>query len=583
MHRPLVILFIALLTTSLVRADVKKIEPRLRRPVAIAASENYKWLYVANRNSGSISIVDTSAQSVSNEIDLKGHLSDLAMLDDSHLLALDKKNHQLIMLKGSDDQWKVASRLDIAHYPVRLKVDRAAKCCYITSSWSQRVTMVDLSEVDENQQPGLRIVMSLLLPFEPLEMCLARDGKNLIVAGAYKNSLAVIDTNGLKLIVTKKVSGHNIRGLAISGDGERVLLAQQELNPLGQSTRDDVHWGNMLTNLLVSLSLDDLIEVDADLLKHRIVTHLGEPENGAGDPGPINVTSTGMLLIVLSGVNEIAIQKHKDGFDFQRVSLGRRPIAVLSAPDGRLFVANQFSDSISLIDVSRVKQVDQIPLGPQRELSPEERGEMLFFDSRLSHDGWMSCHSCHTDGHSSDQLNDNLSDGSFGAPKRVLSLLGAGQSGPWAWDGNVKTLSQQVKNSIQKTMQGATPSAHQVEFLEAFMKSLSPPPAPSDFATTQNSATIERGRLLFKSLNCQRCHLPPTYTSPKTFDVGLKDEMGNTQFNPPSLLAVSRRSSFFHDGRSLELHDVFKTHKHQIDRVLTEPELDALLNFLRTL
>ena len=48
----------------------------------------------------------------------------------------------------------------------------------------------------------------------------------------------------------------------------------------------------------------------------------------------------------------------------------------------------------------------------------------------------MSCHSCHTDGHTNGQLNDNLSDfKTFGAPKRVLSLLGKRDTMPLAWNG----------------------------------------------------------------------------------------------------------------------------------------------------
>ena len=40
----------------------------------------------------------------------------------------------------------------------------------------------------------------------------------------------------------------------------------------------------------------------------------------------------------------------------------------------------------------------------------------------------MSCHSCHTDGHTSGRLADTLGDDTFGTPKRVLSLLGLGAS-----------------------------------------------------------------------------------------------------------------------------------------------------------
>ena len=34
------------------------------------------------------------------------------------------------------------------------------------------------------------------------------------------------------------------------------------------------------------------------------------------------------------------------------------------------------------------------------------------------------------------------------------------------------------------------------------------------------------------------------------YDVGLVDEVGNHEFNPPTLQAVSRRDAFLHDGRA---------------------------------
>ena len=73
---------------------------------------------------------------------------------------------------------------------------------------------------------------------------------------------------------------------------------------------------------------------------------------------------------------------------------------------------------------SRSKVLDQISLGARPELSAAERGEDLFYDARLSLQGWLSCHSCHTDGHSSGKLADTFSDTTFGTPKRILSLLG---------------------------------------------------------------------------------------------------------------------------------------------------------------
>ena len=95
-----------------------------------------------------------------------------------------------------------------------------------------------------------------------------------------------------------------------------------------------------------------------------------------------------------------------------------------------------------------------ISLGPRPEPTAADRGERLFYSAKLSHDGWMSCHSCHTDGHTNSLLSDTLGDGSYGAPKRVPSLLGVAATGPWTWTGSIARLEDQVRKSIATTMHG---------------------------------------------------------------------------------------------------------------------------------
>src|SRR5262249_20637843 len=158
------------------------------------------------------------------------------------------------------------------------------------------------------------------------------------------------------------------------------------------------------------------------------------------------------------------------------------------------------------------------------------RGEMLFFDARRSHDGWFSCHSCHTDGHTNGLLNDNLGDNSYGAPKRVLSLLGTKDTGPWAWNGRMPDLESQVRKSVRTTMHGPDLSGEQVKDLAAFLRSLRPPPALDPIAGPADEAARRRGQDVFHKHACDSCHTPPAYTSAKVYHVGLTDEAGNDKF-----------------------------------------------------
>jgi YVTN family beta-propeller protein len=580
LHAVVVMLVVS---AAAMKVDAAVDEPRYRQPVALDLSAGGKWLFVANRTSGSVSVVDTVAMTVAKEIDVGGRLSDLAAFDDKHVLALDEGNHQLLLLGGGGSEWTVVAKLDVPPYPRRLHLDRASRLCFISSLWSRAVTIVDLAKIGGEPQPRLVTVQQIALPFEPQEMCLAKDGQVLLVAGAFRGMLAAIDIESAAVVDSKKIRGHNIRGLAINEDDQQLYLTRQELIPLAHSTRDDVHWGNMISNLLVSMSIEELCDPQLGEIKAQQTYYLGQPGNAAGDPGPVTIEEDGDVAILLAGVHEIALGSQTDLRQLRRVRLGSGPSDVVSSDDGRLFVANRFSDTISVVDIAKARQLSSVPLGRQRELTPAERGEMLFYDSRLSHDGWMSCHSCHTDGHTSGQLNDNLSDGSFGAPKRVLSLLGVADTAPWAWNGQLSSLEEQVQNSITKTMQGDALEKTKVAALTAYLKSLPPPPTASISADAEQHTQLKRGEELFHALNCQRCHTPPNYTTPLAYDTGLHDEVGNTRFNPPSLRGAAHRDAFFHDARATSLADVLVKHKHQLKRELTPSETDALLHFLMSL
>ena len=180
---------------------------------------------------------------------------------------------------------------------------------------------------------------------------------------------------------------------------------------------------------------------------------------------------------------------------------------------------------------------------------------------------------------------DTLGDGSYGAPKRVPTLLGVAQTDLWAWDGSVKELHDQIDKSIRTTMHGDAPRGEDVNDLAAYLQSLDPPPPlRPQVIDAADDASLARGRELFRDMNCIQCHVPPvTYTTGGAFDVGLEDEVGNRKFNPPSLRGVGRRHGYFHDKRAKTLDKVFTEHHHQLDHALDERELRDLVRFLHSL
>ncbi|MEZ6138419.1 MAG: cytochrome c peroxidase [Pirellulaceae bacterium] len=218
-----------------------------------------------------------------------------------------------------------------------------------------------------------------------------------------------------------------------------------------------------------------------------------------------------------------------------------------------------------------------------------ERGERLFFFSKLAHDNWMNCHSCHSHGHTNGQLNDNLTDESFGTPKKIMSLLGQAQTMPYSWSGKFKTIEEQVQHSIRSTMATEVRISPQViKDIAEYVRALPAPPslteARQSLPMPAEKVDLAEGRKLFEQLNCTECHSGALYTSNQRVDVDLTDEVGMHEFNPPSLIAVSQRqNALFHDGRARSLREVLEKYQHQMPRELTELERNRLEQFLRSL
>lgn len=542
---------------------------RLRYPVALALAEEGRLVFTANQRSGTISCVEPASGKLVGETAVGRQLADLILTPDGRqLLAVDEASGELILFDRRGAILTEVRRVGVGAGPVAVQCNPARTHGYVARLWSRTLTEVNLTTFT---------LRHVALPFAPRKLLMLPHSSKLVLANAFGGSLAVFDVKQGHVESVRELPAHNLRGLTLSADGKSLVLTHQVLHRLGETTRDNVHWGNVVTNNLRALSVGKLLAPQAPLLTDSRLYQLGEAGQGNGDPSGVAVIDGG-YAVALSGVGEVALGPDRQGI-WRRVPVGRRPTALAVTPDGRrVIVANTFSDSVSVLDLAQRSLAATISLGEQPPLDARDRGEHLLYNARLAHDGWLSCHSCHTDGHTNGQRSDTLGDGTYGAPKRVLSLLGIRDTAPYAWNGSLPTLEAQVHKSIATTMHGSKLSEPQVQDLAAYLRTLAPPPpAPQD------AARVQTGQQLFTKLGCANCHTPPAYTSAETYDVGLQDELGQRRFNPPSLRGVGHGTAFFHDGRASTLDEVFTKYAHQLHQELTAAERADLLAFLRSL
>ncbi|MBK7947364.1 MAG: NPCBM/NEW2 domain-containing protein [Deltaproteobacteria bacterium] len=334
------------------------------------------------------------------------------------------------------------------------------------------------------------------------------------------------------------------------------------------------------------------------------------------------------LLVTLETSRELAVYDLQSGFQLMRLPTGRAPQSVALSTSGATAYVHNFMDrSISRFDLTQMLQthlpatniLSPIPTVATETLSPTLlQGKQLFYDAqddRLSLDNYMSCAACHNEGDSDGRVWDL---GGFGEGVRnTIDLRGKGTGhGRPHWTGNfdeIQDFEGQIRglnlgtglltnpqfsgtsNPLGAPKAGLSPD---LDALAAYVDSLtSEPRSPFRPSAGAMSATAVLGRAAFVSNGCLGCHSVAKLTdSPTTVrhDVGTIDaasgqRLGATLdgFDTPGLLGVWASPPHLHDGSATTLeaaiaaHSAFSglstTTKNQLAAFLREAETGDLV------
>lgn len=290
--------------------------------------------------------------------------------------------------------------------------------------------------------------------------------------------------------------------------------------------------------------------------------------------------------------------------------------------------ANKFFKSISSLPVEDISE-DKVALGKK-----------LYFDTRLSRDGNLSCNSCHNlNTFGVDNLPTSPGDlGEFGdrnSPTVIYASLHAMQF----WDGRAKDVEEQAGMPILNPVEHNIPSEEFLidrlkgvkEYQEMFKRAF---PEDKDPLTYNNltkaigaferklipesrfdkyldgmdlalNDTEKSGLALFIDNGCVACHSGVAlgakdlqkfgvyedywiHTKSEKIDNGLYDltkkEEDRYFFKTPSLRNIEKTFPYFHDGSVHRLEDaVHIMHKIQNGKAFTDDEVKKIVAFLKTL
>lgn len=582
MKHAIAIFMLLLSKPLLVDGAVLELRVQHRRPSAAVLLNDGRVLCVANRRSGTLSLVDTEHRVVS-EKQIGQQLSDVVAVPGSdQMLVTDFAGGTVVVVRHSENGLQISDRVEVAAWPESVVVNSRGDVACVASLWSRRVSILAGRKATNGGSKRFEMLHQIDLPFAPKAAAFVGPD-HVVVADCFGGRLVVVHCEAGVISSEHELPVHNIRDIVVGLDG-RSYLTCQRLNPKAYADYEDIHWGILIENEVLAVRVEALIASRGKrpLSPERI--SLGGPGEGAGDPASIVVTSN-QFVVTLAGTDEVAIVD-RVGVRQSRVPVGRRPVSVIRDTEANLaYVVNSLSDSVSIVDLMANRLIDTISLGPSPSPGPVERGEVAFFSAKLSHEHWMSCHSCHTDGHTNNGLADTLGDGDFGDAKRVPTLRGVWSTGPWAWNGSQHLLHSQIQKSLSSTMRSSDSAEDLISDLTAYVTKLERPPSVAVARGEGPHPTVEyKGREVFESAGCSTCHNGFTsYTTDDIFDVGLSDAHGRSRFNPPSLSAVSQRDRLLHDGRARSIEDVITRFSHPSKETLSESQRTVLIEFLQAL
>jgi len=612
--------FLSLTVLSLAAASASQRENYLS-PAALVSWENENLLYIAQGSAKQVAVFNTNSAKIIDTIDVPAEPTGLALSADGGQLYVTCAGPKGRLCVVETRTKRIVKQVP-AGYGARSPVlDSDGGMLYVCNRFSNDVSVINT----KNNKHVTRINVLR----EPFAADITPDGKWLFVgnhlpdrpadAESVACKVCVINTETMDTEVSISLPNGStaLCGIAVSPDGSFVYVSHILARFTVPTSQLERGWMN--TNALSIIDAKNRELIDTVLLD--------DVDNGAANPWAIACTADGKYICVThAGTDELSIidapallnkirsrysildagysmpveNLHRTPYGGEsgveselsflygirrRIKLcgkGPRALAIIGS---RVYVAEYFTDSITLIDISEKSrlQTTALPLGPEPQMTRRRRGEMLFNDASPCFQQWQSCASCHPGGGRADALNWDLLNDGIGNPKNTKSLLLSHETPPSMITAVRENAETAVRAGIKNIM-FATCKEEDAIAIDEYLRSLKPVPSPY-LVNGRLSRSARRGRKIFDKAGCALCHKGPLYTDLQKYNVGTgKDINKDVEFDTPTLVEVWRTAPYLYDGRAAIIKEVLTTHnpddKHGRTSNLTDNEIEDLAQFV---
>lgn len=544
-------------------------KPRHSSPIAIDADR--KRVYVVNSQSGSVTAIDSAANR---------KISEVAIGSDPRSLAVQLHTKRLFITNMRDDTIAVLSlktlapvaTIKVSDEPYGVVSSPVAALIFVACAGGNEIAVINAET--------LQVVHLIAVSENPRGLAVTADGKRLYVTHFLSGRVSVIDLVQRKRLAELSIGRYSnmVQSLVIHPHTKRVYLPH---------IRSNITTRHMLFDTTV-FPVVSVIDSTTNRHLRKETIGLDAVDRPVNMPFAATISQDGKTLYVVnSGSNDLSVINLKTGFGIGHLDVGSNPRGIAISPGGKTaYVANHVSKDVTVIDLDALKVTQTIQVTSDRRAQAIQRGEELFFSSarpELSRDRWVSCASCHFDGHI-----DGRTWPTPRGPRNTQSLRAISDTHPLHWSADRASV-QEFQKTFQNVMGGTGLTKNELDDLAAFVNSIQLPPNPHRLTNGSTSDEAVRGRIVFESAKtrCATCHTGPAFTDRKRYDVGTgtsaRERLG-PRFDTPSLRGLYASAPYLHDGRAITLRALLTTanlkDRHGMTSHLGKKQLDDLIRFL---
>ena len=605
-------------TTPLLLSEI----PVGLEPVTVRALNNQQ-AWVVNELSDSVSIVDLLKRAVIHTLSVPDEPADVAFANGHAFISCGRAN-SIAVYDTATFAWVANIPLG-GVFPRALAVSPDGSRIYASFLLSGNNT----TTLHFRNAPPQPAPTNPDLPAPPQVGLIVPDTDPRIPYDVIDHDIVEISTTNYEIIRYHGGLGTNIFDIAIGPDHQLWSCASEARNLI----RFEPELNGIFAQSQVSItSLDDPITTSStiDLNPHAPTKFADKGISLAQPMALLSDPLRNSLWLAAFGSDRIAeidtsanILRRIDLRPASSPPMARGPRGLVKSPAlNRLFTYNKLSGTLSVIDLTSHAVISEIAISSHDPMPPEQRhGRALFFDSRLSGNGTVSCGACHFDADNDGiawDLGDpdgemliltgtNLSLGDtepvdrpvhpMKGPMVTQSLRGIKNAGPFHWRGDKQSI-QEFSSSFVKLQAGEEPTSTDMDHVALYLESLRNHPNPNrnldnSLRPEVHHGNPETGRQHFTKLNvCTKCHEGPrgtnhiideftsVLTQQPVKNSTLEHSYRKIYFTPEKSLTLSG-FGFTHDGSG---HDLPRGHEYDLDRFerIENAEADVLAYVLST-